>query len=156
MESTARYLFRSLLISDCIVTGMDHSKFISKVIKVVGSVPRGKVVSYGQVALYVGIPRAARQVGWTLNRMERKVELPWWRVVNNQGRISIKGSRYTPKDQKELLEQEGIRVREDLTFEIEEYRFIPENELLRKFGLDMHYLEMISDKVPYNKYFVQV
>ena len=66
------------------------SKFKEKVIEVVSLIPFGKVVSYGQVALYIGIPRAARQVGWMLNRMEGDVQIPWWRVVNNQGRISIK------------------------------------------------------------------
>ena len=43
------------------------SKFKDGVIKVVNLIPYGKIVSYGQVALYLGLPRAARQVGWVLN-----------------------------------------------------------------------------------------
>ena len=51
-------------------------------------IPYGRVVSYGQVAAYVGVPRGARQVGWTLRRLE-DIDIPWWRVINNEGRISI-------------------------------------------------------------------
>ena len=129
------------------------SDFKEGVIKVVSLVPYGKVVSYGQVALYIGIPRAARQVGWTLNRMEGETQLPWWRVINNQGRISIKGSKYSTEDQKELLVQEGIKINDDLTLDIGKYRFIPDQNLLEEFGLDSVYLEMISTKIPYSSYF---
>src|SRR3989304_10327347 len=103
------------------------SKFKDGVIKVVSKVPYGKVVSYGQVALYIGVPRAARQVGWTLNRMEGVEKIPWWRVVNNQGRISIKGSKYSANEQRNLLLQENIAVSADMTFDIEKYRFLPDD-----------------------------
>ena len=71
---------------------MNLSNFTQKVIEVVQSIPLGKVVSYGQVAVYIGVPRAARQVGWTLRGIEESVSLPWWRVINNKGRISIEGN----------------------------------------------------------------
>ncbi|OGM04997.1 hypothetical protein A2715_00760 [Candidatus Woesebacteria bacterium RIFCSPHIGHO2_01_FULL_39_32] len=129
------------------------SKFKDGVIKVVSKVPYGKVVSYGQVALYIGIPRAARQVGWTLNRMEGVENVPWWRVINNQGRISIKGSKYTAQDQRKLLIEEGVKVNDDLTLDIEKYRFVPNQNSLEKLGMDSIYLEMISTKIPYSKYF---
>lgn len=125
------------------------SKFKDRVIKVVNMVPYGKVVSYGQVALYIGIPRAARQVGWILNGLEGKTKVPWWRVVNNKGRISIKGSRYSAVEQKELLESEGIKVSEDLTFDINKCRFIPDNKFIKMLELDNVYLEMIADKIPF-------
>ena len=131
----------------------EQSKFKERVIKIVSMVPYGKVVSYGQVALYIGIPRAARQVGWTLNRMEGVENIPWWRVVNNQGRISIKGSKYTAEDQRKLLLEEGVAVKEDLTLDIEKYRFVPNQNLLEKLGVDSVYLEMISTKIPYSNYF---
>src|SRR3972149_6610734 len=99
------------------------SKFKEAVINVVRKIPNGKVVSYGQVALYIGMPRAARQVGWILNKTEGVLEIPWWRVVNNEGRISIKGSKYSANDQRERLLSEGIKVTRDFTFNIEEYRF---------------------------------
>ena len=129
------------------------SKFKDRVIKVVKMIPYGKVVSYGQVALYVGIPRGARQVGWTLNRMEGGFQIPWWRVINNQGRISTKGSKYSAVDQKRLLVKEGIGVNDDLTLDIKKYRFIPDQYLIKTLGLDPIYLEMISTRLPYSNYF---
>ena len=87
---------------------MKMSKFKAGVIKFVRLVPRGKVVSYGQVALYLGLPRAGRQVGWVLNKLEKSVIVPWWRVVNTLGRISIKGSYYSADDQKKLLMSESL------------------------------------------------
>jgi methylated-DNA-protein-cysteine methyltransferase-like protein len=142
------------------------SQFKDKVIKVVSSIPSGKVMSYGQVALYVGVPRAARQVGWTLNRMGgdssaassaggQAGQVPWWRVVNNQGRISIKGSKYSAVDQKRLLQKEGVKISKDLTFDIEKSRFIPNKKLLASFELDPTYISMISQHIPYSKYFSQ-
>lgn len=136
------------------------SKFKESVAKVVSAVPGGKVVSYGQVALYIGVPRAARQVGWILNRLEVSNtagygfdKFPWWRVVNNAGRISIKGSVHSAPEQKRLLLKEGVDVNEDLTFDIEKYRFIPDMRLLEELGGDPFYLDAISKKIPYNSYF---
>ena len=130
------------------------SKFKDQVVKVVNLIPFGKVASYGQVALYVGMPRAAREVGWILNGLgpsasSGQAPVPWWRVVNNKGRISIKGSVYTPEDQKRLLEEEGIEVHDDLTFEIGKYRFIPDAGFIDKLKLDPTYLEMVSKKISY-------
>jgi methylated-DNA-protein-cysteine methyltransferase-like protein len=119
----------------------------------VNLVPFGKVVSYGQVALYIGVPRAARQVGWTLNRLGGKVDMPWWRVVSSKGRISIKNSKYSVYDQKSLLEKEGIEISNDLSFDIEKYRFIPKESVFEEFELDSSYLNLVSESVKYSKYF---
>jgi methylated-DNA-protein-cysteine methyltransferase related protein len=100
------------------------SKFKEQVVKLVSRVPYGKVVSYGQVAAALGSPRAARQVGWTLRSLDGDDKVPWWRVVNNEGRISIKGNMYsTPERQKQLLEAEGIVIDKNFSFDIEKYRF---------------------------------
>ena len=124
------------------------SKFSEKVIQVVNSVPHGTVVSYGQVALYIGVPRAARQVGWILNRNEGK-DLAWWRVINNQGRISIKGCKYnTPELQRKLLQAEGIHVDKEFNLDIEHYRFRPDHSYLKQFELDEEYLEMVLERIP--------
>ncbi len=97
--------------------------FKQKVIQIVNSIPFGTVASYGQVALLADSPRAARQVGWILNKLEGKTEVPWWRIINNSGRISIKGSHYNALDQKERLLEEGIIVDEDFNIDIEKYRY---------------------------------
>ncbi len=127
------------------------SKFKDGVIKVVRLIPKGRVMSYGQVALYVGAPRAARQVGWILRGLDKDTPIPWWRVVNNEGRISIKHSRFHALEQKELLEDEGLKIAKDLTFAIEKYRFVPNEGFIQKLALDPIYLGMISSKIPLTK-----
>lgn len=98
-------------------------KFRDAVLEVVRSVPYGTVVSYGQVAVMAGKPGAAREVGWILNRTEGDNSIPWWRVINNKGQITIKGCKYnTPELQKQLLQNEGIEVKKDLKLDIEKYR----------------------------------
>ena len=88
----------------------------------VGSIPVGCVMSYGQIALFLDKPRGAREVGWALSMVKEKDMVPWWRVVNNSGRISIKG-RYSAIEQKRLLIREGVKVSRDFTFDIEKYRW---------------------------------
>lgn len=100
-------------------------KFKDKVIETVRLIPKGKVVSYGQVALMVGIPRAARQVGWVLHTFGEDRITPWWRVVNRDGYISIKNPKYPADLQKKLLEKDGLKVGKNMRVEIEKYRFIP-------------------------------
>lgn len=97
--------------------------FKEQVMEVVRTIPRGKVVSYGQVAAAIGKPRAARQVGWALYTLDGDNSVPWWRVINNEGYISIKGNvMSTPLAQKKYLESESIIVGKDLTIDIQKYR----------------------------------
>lgn len=118
--------------------------FQQAVVDIVNLVPHGHVVSYGQVATYAGIPRAARQVGWILRGIETKADIPWWRVINNEGRISIKGNIYnTPRIQKQLLEQEGVHVTEDFEIDIERYRFKASVTELKKLKLSDKYVDFI-------------
>lgn len=98
--------------------------FKENVLIAVSAVPRGKVVSYGQVAAACGSPRAARQVGWVLRGLDGDNSIPWWRVINNLGCISIKGNFIsTPRLQKDLLEKERIKVSDDFQIDIEKYRY---------------------------------
>lgn len=127
------------------------TRFKELVINIVCMIPQGNVMSYGQVALYTGVPRAARQVGFILNQMEEKILVPWWRVVNNKGRISIKGSQYSSEEQKQLLLQEGVDVKPDLTFDIEKYRFIPDKSYINQLGLDASYLNKLLMQIPLTK-----
>lgn len=100
------------------------SDFKKSVIEAVLRVPKGKVVSYGQVAAFIGSPRAARQVGGVLMRLPEDSGVPWWRVINNAGVISIKGNWIATKEvQRELLVKEGVDVSEDFLVEIEKYRY---------------------------------
>jgi methylated-DNA-protein-cysteine methyltransferase-like protein len=122
------------------------TKFSQAVVNIVRQVPHGRVVSYGQVAAYANVPRAARAVGWTLKRLET-AEMPWWRVINNAGRISIKGNWFnTPEVQRELLRKEGVGVGEDFSIDIQKYRFVASPNQLKIWGLDEDYLRWLDQK----------
>lgn len=120
------------------------SKFKDSVLKAVSLVPKGKVVSYGQVALMVGIPRAAIQVGWVLHAFGDSV--PWWRVVNKKGRISTTCLEHDANMQKTLLEKDGVKVSDDLMIDMDAYRFNPDGDFLEKFGLEDNYIQALLDK----------
>jgi methylated-DNA-protein-cysteine methyltransferase-like protein len=83
--------------------------FAEQVYALVRRVPRGRIVSYGGVAALLGRPRAARAVGRALFDLPDGHAIPWWRVVNRNGEISIKGVIHGPAVQRALLEKEGVR-----------------------------------------------
>ena len=83
------------------------TSFHQRVIEIIKQIPKGKVATYGQIAAYVGSPRAARQVVRTLHSSSRKEDLPWHRLVNSQGRISLKPNQGY-EIQKTLLMKEGV------------------------------------------------
>ena len=78
-----------------------------RVYALVRRVPAGRVVTYGQVALLVGIPRAARAVGQAMRVCPASI--PWHRVVNGRGAVSRRGDGSGALSQRLLLEGEGIR-----------------------------------------------
>ena len=82
--------------------------FSDRVYDVVRRIPAGKCASYGDVAALLGTPRAARGVGWALNALDGDSSVPWWRVINKQGAISIRHPDVSPRIQRALLEEEGV------------------------------------------------
>ncbi len=101
--------------------------FYTRVYEVVRRVPRGSVVTYGQVALICGSPAAARAVGYALNALDGSDDtIPWWRVVNAQGRISLKGRGAAADLQRALLEREGVAFDGDGRIDLRERRWWPE------------------------------
>ncbi|MCT4631629.1 MAG: MGMT family protein [Firmicutes bacterium] len=86
--------------------------FTKRVIEIIRKIPYGKVMSYGQVADLAGKPRGARQVARILHSMGQKYELPWHRVINSQGKISLPEYR-GGAIQKSMLEEEGLVFRND-------------------------------------------
>ena len=87
------------------------TSFSDQVYAIVRAIPRGKVVSYGGVAALMGLARGARGVGSALNALPDEHDVPWWRVVNRNGEISIPHPGGTL--QRALLEAEGVRFGAD-------------------------------------------
>lgn len=88
-------------------------------------IPRGQVTSYGRVAQMLGRPNAARAVGYALSALKDRrgqiEDVPWQRVVNSQGRISIVNREASAERQAELLRQEGVAVSDDLYIDLDLY-----------------------------------
>jgi len=79
-----------------------------RIYSVVGRIPRGRVATYGQVAGLAGIPNGARQVGYALAALRSGNRLPWHRVVNAGGAVSLRDAG-AAEEQRFRLEKEGIR-----------------------------------------------
>ena len=73
---------------------------------VVARIPRGRIATYGQIARLAGLPRQARLVGYALHALPARTAVPWQRVVNAKGEISIRSGHET--NQRRLLESEGV------------------------------------------------
>lgn len=87
--------------------------FNDRVIKAIKQIPKGKVATYGQVAALAGSPRAAITVGQILHRQTEKHNLPWQRVINHQGRISVSCLEHPAELQAMLLKEDGVEITED-------------------------------------------
>lgn len=105
------------------VTGSRNSAFES-VFAMVRKIPRGRVMTYGQIATLLENRLSARAVGWALHGCPKNV--PWQRVVNAQGGCSTERLPDIPGGlQQSLLQDEGIAFRENGTLELAVYRYTP-------------------------------
>lgn len=78
--------------------------------QVVGGIPSGKVATYGQVAELAGISGGARMVGRCLSQLPKDSQLPWFRVINASGKISLPVGSEGYQKQLGLLQEDGITV----------------------------------------------
>ncbi len=100
---------------------MTSGGFFDQVYAVVRRIPAGRITSYGHVAALCGKPRAARTVGWALHGLPDGSDVPWHRVVNARGGISIAKVGLPPEFQRALLESEGVRFRVNGTVDLDRY-----------------------------------
>jgi len=115
-------------------------EFENKVKGVIKAIPLGKVVTYAQVAALAGNHRAARQVVRVLHASSAKEGLPWHRVINSRGGISLQRGRGF-EEQKRLLIREGVRVDSRGRIELSEFQWEPEG---RKSGAAKKFLRELS------------
>ncbi|HEX2513066.1 MAG TPA: MGMT family protein [Chloroflexota bacterium] len=113
-------------------SGVVSGAFRDRVYAAVRLIPCGRVATYGDVALWCGAPRQARQVGWALHSLPPDLadDVPWQRVINAQGRVSTHPEEYGTRRQIERLRAEGIAVAEDgtLVAGLAAHRWEPEPE----------------------------
>ncbi|EOB2877093.1 MGMT family protein [Vibrio vulnificus] len=100
---------------------MDH--FLPQIFAVIQQIPFGKVTTYGEIARMAGFPGYARHVGKALGNLPEGTKLPWHRVINSQGRISLQGSDLNR--QRQLLLAEQIEVSEIGKISVKKYRWQP-------------------------------
>lgn len=107
----------------------DHN-FFESVYQVVRQIPRGRVTSYGAIAAVLGTKLSARMVGWAMHGASNvKPKVPAHRVVNRNGMLSGKHHFATPSRMQELLEREGIKVKNDVIVDFKQRFWDPAEEL---------------------------
>jgi methylated-DNA-protein-cysteine methyltransferase related protein len=122
--------------------------FQQRVLEIVRAIPRGHVLTYGQVAALTDTPRAARQVGRILYASGRTV--PWQRVINSYGGLSTYkvGSGEL---QRALLEKEGITFRLDGTLDLKKYQWQPSLRMVKKLKLPEEVAFQINARLPFSR-----
>jgi methylated-DNA-protein-cysteine methyltransferase-like protein len=103
----------------------EYAPFTARAVRVIRSIPRGKVATYGQVAAVAGSPLAARQVVRVLHSLSRKERLPWHRVINSRGSISLPPGAGFEK-QRALLRTEGVAVTPSGKVNMTRYLWVPQ------------------------------
>ncbi len=104
--------------------------FFDKVYEVVRLIPKGRVTSYGAIANYLGSAGASRMVGWAMNSAHsQKKRVPAQRVVNRQGLLTGKHHFGGPQIMQQLLENEGIIVKNDQIVNFDKVFWDPSREL---------------------------
>ncbi len=98
--------------------------FSQEIKTIIRSIPSGRVASYGQIAAMAGNNRGARQVVRILHTCSKKDDLPWFRVVNKKGKISLAPGQGF-EEQKALLESEGVAFDETDTIDMDRYLWCP-------------------------------
>lgn len=93
-----------------------------KIYEVVRSIPKGKVASYGQVALMAGNPRWSRVVGYALHTNPSPGEIPCHRVVRKDGRVAQSFAFGGENVQKILLEAEGVSFVDEFTVDMKKHQ----------------------------------
>lgn len=96
----------------------------ARIYAVVAQVPRGRVVTYGQVATLARLPGLARQVGYAMAGIPEGLAIPWHRVINAQGRCS-QPDREDRQEQLQLLQAEGVEANAEGRIDLKLYRWEP-------------------------------
>ncbi len=98
-------------------------QFLAQIFAVIQQIPFGSVTTYGEVAKMAGYPGYARHVGKALGNLPEGSKLPWFRVINSQGKISLKDGDMQ-RQRRELI-AEGVEVSVSGKVSLKKYRWQP-------------------------------
>lgn len=107
----------------------DNSGFFERVYEVCRMIPEGRVTSYGAIAKYLGAARSARMVGWAMNSSKNMEDGPAHRVVNRNGMLTGKSHFGGSDAMAQLLQAEGVKVKELQIVNFQQYFWDPMKEL---------------------------
>ena len=112
-------------------SGKKEESFFELVFEVARQIPKGRVTSYGAIAACLGTKLSARMVGWAMNGAGKvKPKVPAHRVVNRNGMLTGKHHFSTPELMQELLEKEGIKVKDDSVVDFKSLFWNPSEEFI--------------------------
>ncbi len=92
---------------------LEATRTYERIHAAVKRIPRGRVATYGQIAELAGFPRQPRLAGYALNALPDSSPVPWHRVINARGEISLRSEPGHEQVQRALLEMEGVRFDEN-------------------------------------------
>ena len=95
------------------------------ILAVVRRIPRGRVATYGQVAALAGLARQPRLVGYAMHALPSGTTVPWHRVINARGMVSIRSDGVASLSQRLLLEREGVQFDGRGRVSLERYQWRP-------------------------------
>jgi methylated-DNA-protein-cysteine methyltransferase-like protein len=112
-------------------SGKREENFFELVYQLARQIPEGRVTSYGAIAVCLGTKLSARMVGWAMNGAHQlQHAVPAHRVVNRNGMLTGKNHFGTPDRMQELLESEGVEVKDDKVVHFEKLFWDPSKELI--------------------------
>ncbi len=104
---------------------LNNDNFFERVYEIVRQIPVGKVTSYGAIAKALGTARSARMVGWAMNASHNLEDVPAHRVVNRLGMLSGKHHFEGTNLMQQLLENEGIRIKDNQVLDFKKHFWEP-------------------------------
>ena len=111
-------------------SGKKEENFFELVYEVARQIPKGRVTSYGAIAVCLGTKMSARMVGWAMNGAEKiRPKVPAHRVVNRNGMLTVKHHFGEPDIMQKLLEKEGIKIEDDAVVDFKKLFWDPAEEL---------------------------
>lgn len=105
-------------------------KYRERVYKIVRRIPRGRVMTYGQIAMLLGEGYTPRTIGFVMHGSDDRT--PWHRVINSQGRCSTYGIVLPANKQQLMLEDEGIDFDKSGRCDLEKYLWKPRRRSTKK------------------------